>query len=100
MFIIFIKFQFHFQETSMIIAGRLIDAEETEQYIGVERERYRVVAKRGSCLYFVVAQLSEIDTMYQFSLNYFNSVSSENIFLIFIFNVERLILDILQRNKK
>lgn len=59
----------------MIIAGRLIDAEVTEQIISVERERYRAVAKRGSCLYFVVAQLSEIDTMYQFSLNYFNSVS-------------------------
>ncbi|XP_029341080.1 dynein heavy chain 6, axonemal [Acyrthosiphon pisum] len=62
------------KDTSIIIAGRLIDAEETEQYIGIARERYRVVAKRGSCLYFVVAQLSEIDTMYQFSLNYFSSI--------------------------
>lgn len=68
---------FNFQETSLIIAGRLIDAEETERNIGIARERYRAVAKRGSCLYFVVAQLSEIDTMYQFSLNYFNSVSFE-----------------------
>lgn len=59
----------------MIIAGRLIDAEETEKSISVARERYRTVAKRGSCLYFVVAQLAEVDTMYQFSLNYFNSVS-------------------------
>lgn len=59
----------------MTIAGRLIDAEETEQRTSIERERYRAVANRGSCLYFVVAQLSEIDTMYQFSLNYFNSVS-------------------------
>jgi len=65
----------------MFIAGRLIDAEETEQSIGIERERYRPVAKRGACLYFVVAQLSEIDTMYQFSLNYFNSVSFEKTFL-------------------
>lgn len=59
----------------MFIAGRLIDAEETEQSINIARERYRPVAKRGSCLYSVVAQLSEIDSMYQFSLNYFNSVS-------------------------
>lgn len=64
----------------MFIAGRLIDAEETEQSIGIERERYLPVAKRGSCLYFVVAQLSEIDTMYQFSLNYFNSVSFEKLY--------------------
>ncbi|XP_025191999.1 LOW QUALITY PROTEIN: dynein heavy chain 6, axonemal-like [Melanaphis sacchari] len=62
------------KETSIIIAGRLIDAEETEQNISIARERYRAVANRGSCLYFVVAQLSEIDTMYQFSLNYFSSI--------------------------
>jgi len=67
-----------FQESSIIIAGRLIDAEEMEKSITTARERYREVAKRGSCLYFVVAQLSEINTMYQFSLNYFNSVSFEN----------------------
>lgn len=60
----------------MFIASRLIDAEETEENISIARECYRPVAKRGSCLYFVVAQLSEIDTMYQFSLNYFSSVSS------------------------
>lgn len=58
----------------MIVAGRLMDAEETEHRTRVERERYRVVAKRGSCLYFVIAQLSEIEDMYQFSLKYFKSV--------------------------
>lgn len=60
----------------MIIASRVIDAEETEHSISIARERYRAVAKRGSCLYFVVAQMSKIDSMYQFSLNYFNSVSA------------------------
>lgn len=64
----------------MIIAGRLIDAEETEKSISVTREHYRTVAKRGSCLYFVVTQLAEVDTMYQFSLNYFNSVSCKKQF--------------------
>lgn len=71
----------------MNITGRLIDAKETEQSIGIARERYRAVAKRGSCLYFVVAQLSEIDIMYQFSLNYFNSVSFSNYFYIFLLKV-------------
>jgi len=32
------------------------------------------VATRGSVLFFVVASLSEIDPMYQFSLQYFTSI--------------------------
>eukprot|EP01017_Pseudomicrothorax_dubius_P045834 TRINITY_DN7991_c0_g2_i3.p1 TRINITY_DN7991_c0_g2~~TRINITY_DN7991_c0_g2_i3.p1 ORF type:complete len:773 (+),score=234.51 TRINITY_DN7991_c0_g2_i3:90-2321(+) len=35
------------------------------------RDRYRVVAKRGSDLYFVIADLALIDPMYQYSLEYF-----------------------------
>ncbi|XP_050530853.1 dynein axonemal heavy chain 6 [Daktulosphaira vitifoliae] len=62
------------KETSIIIASRLIDAKETDNSISAAREKYRPIAKRGSCLYFVVAQLSEIDSMYQFSLNYFISI--------------------------
>jgi len=72
------NFIFTFQESSIIIAGRLIDAEETEKNVSTARERYRAIAKRGSCLYFIVAQLSEINIMYQFSLNYFNTVSIKN----------------------
>lgn len=72
------NFIFIFQESSIIIAGRLMDAEETKKSVSTARERYRAIAKRGSCLYFVVAQLSEINNMYQFSLNYFNSVCIEN----------------------
>lgn len=72
------NFIFIFQESSIIISGRLIDAKETEKSVSTARERYRAIAKRGSCLYFAVAQLSEINIMYQFSLNYFNSVSIKN----------------------
>ena len=35
------------------------------------REYYRVVAKRGSVLYFVIAELAMIDPMYQYSLEFF-----------------------------
>jgi len=76
------NFIFILQESSIIIAGRLIDAEETEKSVSTARERYRAIAKRCSCLYFAVAQLSEINIMYQYSLNYFNSVSIKKDVLI------------------
>lgn len=62
------------KETSAIIASRLIETEATEQKISVARDKYRTVAIRGSVLYFVVAQLGDIDPMYQFSLKYFSQV--------------------------
>lgn len=42
--------------------------------ISLAREKYRVVATRGSVLYFVVANMSEVDPMYQFSLKYFKQL--------------------------
>ncbi|XP_023013028.2 dynein heavy chain at 16F isoform X2 [Leptinotarsa decemlineata] len=62
------------KETSAIIEARLIETEATEEKISVAREKYRSVATRGSVLYFVVAQLAEIDPMYQYSLKYFNQI--------------------------
>lgn len=62
------------KETSAIIAARLVETEATEEKISIAREKYRTVATRGSVLYFVVAQLAEIDPMYQYSLKYFNSI--------------------------
>lgn len=64
------------KETSAIIATRLIESEATEEKISVAREKYRSVANRGSVLYFVVANLADIDPMYQFSLKYFNQVTN------------------------
>lgn len=60
--------------TSETIKVRLEEAEATELQINSARERYRLVATRGSILYFVIASLSEIDPMYQFSLKYFKQV--------------------------
>ncbi|CAL7933549.1 unnamed protein product [Xylocopa violacea] len=62
------------KETSAIIATRLIESEATEEKISVAREKYRLIANRGSVLYFVVANLADIDPMYQFSLKYFNQI--------------------------
>lgn len=69
----------YFKETSAIIAARLIETEATEIKISTAREKYRPLAARGSILYFVVAQLGDVDPMYQFSLKYFNQVSGKDL---------------------
>jgi dynein heavy chain len=51
-----------------------METEAMEKTISVAREKYRALATRGSVLYFVVAQLIDIDPMYQYSLKYFNQV--------------------------
>lgn len=62
------------QITSGAIKTRLKEAESTELMINMAREKYRPVATQGSVMYFVIASLSEIDPMYQFSLKYFKQV--------------------------
>ncbi|XP_035385934.1 dynein heavy chain 6, axonemal [Electrophorus electricus] len=65
--------------TSEAIKTRLAEAEATEQMIDTAREKYRPVAARGSVIYFVIASLSEIDPMYQFSLKYFKQLFNSTI---------------------
>eukprot|EP00899_Mesostigma_viride_P007437 jgi/Mesvir1/16695/Mv15092-RA.1 len=60
--------------TSGVIQGRVKEAEQTETEINAAREQYRVVATRGSILYFVVADLALIGPMYQYSLSYFTKL--------------------------
>jgi len=57
--------------TTSMIVKRVADATETDEQISTAREGYRSVATRGSLIYFVVADLAEIDPMYQYSLEYF-----------------------------
>ncbi|XP_062864847.1 dynein axonemal heavy chain 6 isoform X2 [Trichomycterus rosablanca] len=65
--------------TSEAIKSRLEEAEATEQMIDTAREKYRPVATQGSVMYFVIASLSEIDPMYQFSLKYFKQLFNNTI---------------------
>jgi dynein heavy chain len=53
------------KNTAVAIAGRLAEAEQTSKEINRARESYRIVANRGSVLYFVIASLGSIDAMYQ-----------------------------------
>lgn len=64
------------QITSGAVKIRLKEAEATELMINVAREKYRPVATQGSVMYFVIASLSEIDPMYQYSLKYFKQVTA------------------------
>ncbi|KAM6202366.1 dynein axonemal heavy chain 6 [Rhynchocyon petersi] len=65
--------------TSGAIKTRLKEAESTEKMINVAREKYRPVATQGSVMYFVIASLSEIDPMYQYSLKYFKQLFNTTI---------------------
>jgi dynein heavy chain len=62
------------KQTSIAINERLIEAEETAKIINASRESYRSVARRGSVLYFVVADLALMNDMYQYSLDYFGRI--------------------------
>jgi dynein heavy chain len=65
--------------TSIAIGERMVEAEETAKMINENRENYRVVARRGSVLYFVVSDLALIDPMYQYSLEYFSRIFNKRL---------------------
>jgi dynein heavy chain len=58
------------------IAEKQIVAAETEKTIDEARESYRVVAYRAAVLFFCIVELSLIDPMYQYSLQWFQQLFS------------------------
>ncbi|CAM9238748.1 unnamed protein product, partial [Choristocarpus tenellus] len=65
--------------TSKAINERLTEAEATTREINETRESYRVVATRGSIIYFVMAGLSNVDPMYQYSLNFYKELFTQRL---------------------
>ncbi len=59
------------KKTSSEVSEKLKEAEVTEKDIDETRVKYTPVAFRSTILYFAVADMSVIDPMYQFSLNWF-----------------------------
>jgi len=59
------------KSTSQQINEQLEKAESTKLKIDDACEGYRPVATRGSILYFVIADMGDVDPMYQYSLQYF-----------------------------
>jgi dynein heavy chain len=62
------------KKTSEEIKEKMRESSSIEQEIQVQSELYRPVAKRASLLYFVVADLGEVDPMYQYSLQWFTKL--------------------------
>jgi dynein heavy chain len=60
--------------TSGMINKRVAEAEEANVSIAEAREGYRTAATRGALLYFVIADLPNMDPMYQYSLEYFKKL--------------------------
>lgn len=54
-----------------LICIRFQIAEKTEIKIAKSREGYRDIAKNSSILFFTIADLANIDPMYQYSLSWF-----------------------------
>lgn len=61
------------KKTSTIISQQQIIAKETEITINTMREIYRRVASEGAMLYFLLIVLNNVNHMYQYSLESFQT---------------------------
>ncbi|KAA6339855.1 MAG: putative dynein heavy chain, partial [Streblomastix strix] len=59
------------------IKKRVQETKETTALINSARNQYRDVSRRGSLIYFVIADMANADPMYQFSLAFFTSLFSK-----------------------
>ncbi|KAH0513658.1 Dynein heavy chain 14, axonemal [Microtus ochrogaster] len=60
--------------TSNEISKRIKETEKAEREIGAIRKNYLPIATRGALLYFVLTSLTQVEHMYQFSLEWFRQV--------------------------
>jgi dynein heavy chain, axonemal len=65
--------------TSTSVQEKMASAAATEKIIDATREGYRPVAFQASLLYFVLADLSSVDPMYQFSLDAYVGLFKDSI---------------------
>lgn len=72
------------RDMASVLQAKVAVAEQTEKDINITRMQYVPVAVRSQILYFCVSDLSNVDPMYQYSLEWFL-----NIFLLGIRNSEK-----------
>jgi len=70
------------KSTSEEIETRLKHAKITEDKINANRANYEPVAIRASHLYLTILQLSNLDPMYQYSLEWY--ISNHNLLVFFL----------------
>ncbi len=63
--------------TAAAIGTRMEQSERTVAVIDGMREEYRPVAQHGSLLFFAVAELANVESMYQYSLLYFTQLYAQ-----------------------
>ncbi|KAA6399562.1 MAG: putative Dynein heavy chain, partial [Streblomastix strix] len=65
------------KEIAEEIQKRAEETKQTTDLINAARDQYRDVSRRGSLIYFVIADMANADPMYQFSLAFFISLFSK-----------------------
>lgn len=65
--------------TSTIVTQRLQESEVTKREVLEIRDQYRGIAACGAVLYFTIADLTALDQMYQYSLEYFRRLFTSSL---------------------
>lgn len=67
------------KRTASAISQRVVDSRIFEKKIDIARETYRPLAQRVSLLFFTVLNLTNIDRMYEFSLQWFDKLFKNSV---------------------